>query len=82
MLDRGVQGILLWGALPGKKEEAEHVARQDSAYCVQDGELYRRRPHDVSLQCISKEHGCELLFDIHGGVCEHNSLSQIGRAHV
>ena len=36
------------GALPEKEEEAERVARQATTYCIQDGELYRKRPNDVS----------------------------------
>ncbi|XP_073353594.1 uncharacterized protein [Aegilops tauschii subsp. strangulata] len=31
-----------------------------------DGELYKRRPNDVSLRCISEEQGRELLADIEG----------------
>ena len=49
------------------------MAHQATAYYIQDGELYRRRPNDVSLWCISKEQGCELLADIHGGDCGHHS---------
>ena len=40
---------LLQGALPEKEEDAEGVTRQATAYCIQDGELYRKRPNDVSL---------------------------------
>ncbi|XP_020152401.1 uncharacterized protein [Aegilops tauschii subsp. strangulata] len=70
------KAYLLQGTLPEKEEDAEHVARQDIAYCIQDGELYRRRPNDVSLWCISKEQGCELLVDLHGGDCGHHSSSR------
>ena len=35
--------------LPEKEEDAERVAWQATAYCIQDGELYRKRPNDVSL---------------------------------
>lgn len=59
----GVQG------LPAPR----HVARQATSYCLRDGELYRRRPNGVSLQCISEEQGCELLADIHGVDCGHHS---------
>ena len=40
---------LMQGTLPKKEEDAERVARQATAYCIQDGELYRKRPNDVSL---------------------------------
>ena len=51
-------------------------------YCIQDGELYRKRPNDVSLRCISREQGNELLADIHGEDCRHHSSSRnlVGKA--
>ena len=53
---------MLQGTLSEKEEEAERVARQAIAYCIRDGELYRRRPNDVSLRCISREQGKELVI--------------------
>ena len=35
-----LKSYLTKGTLPEKEEEAERVARQDTAYCLQDGELY------------------------------------------
>ena len=67
---------LTQGTLSEKEEDAERVARQATAYCIQDGELYRKRPNDVSLRCISREQGKELLDDIHGGYCGHHSSSR------
>ena len=66
---------LTQGILPEKEEEAERVARQATTYCIMDGELYRKRPNDVSLCCISREQGKELLAEIHGGDCGHHSSS-------
>ena len=63
------------GTLREKEEDAERVPRQAKAYCIKDGELYRKRPNDVSLHCISREQGRELLADIHGGDCGHHSSS-------
>ena len=73
---------LTQGTLPKKEEDAKHVARQATAYSVKDGELYRRRPNDMSLRCIPREQGKELLADIHGGDCGHQSSSRtlIGKA--
>jgi hypothetical protein len=39
---------LLRGTLPEKEEDTKRVARQATTYCLQDGELYRRRPNNVS----------------------------------
>nr|XP_045090144.1 uncharacterized protein LOC123497587 [Aegilops tauschii subsp. strangulata] len=76
------KAYLLQGTLPEKEEDAERVARQATAYCIQDGELYRKRPNYVSLRCISREQGHELLADIHGGDCGHHSSSRtlVGKA--
>ena len=67
---------LMQGTLPEKEEDAERVARQATAYCIQDGELYRKRPNEVTLRCISSDQGRELLVDIHGGDCGHHSSSR------
>ena len=67
---------LMQGALPEKEEDAERVVQQATAYCIHDGELYRKRPNDVSLRCISRDQGKELLTDIHSGDCGHHSSSR------
>ena len=46
---------LTQGTQPEKEEDAERVARQAMKYCIEDGELYRKRPNNVTLRCISKE---------------------------
>ena len=58
------------------------MAYQATAYCIKDGELYKKRPNDVSLRCISREQGNELLADIHDGDCGHHSSSRtlVGKA--
>ena len=70
------------GTLLEKEEDSERVARQATAYCIQDGELCWKRPNDVSLRCISRDQGKELLIDIHGGDCGHHSSSRtlVGKA--
>ena len=77
-----LKDYLMQGTLPEKELDAERVARQATAYCIQDGELYRKRPNGVSLCCISREQGKELLEDIHGGDCGHHSSSRtlVGKA--
>ena len=70
-----LRSYLTQGIFPENEEGAERVARQATAYYIKDGELYRRRPNDVSLRCISKDQGKELLTNIHGGDCGHHSSS-------
>ena len=48
---------LMQRTLPDKEEDTKRVARKAMTYCIQDGELYRKRPNDVSLHCISREQG-------------------------
>ena len=67
-----MQGV----TLTEKEEDAERMARQATTYCIHDGELYRKRPNDVSLRCISREQGNKLLADVHGGDCGHHSSSR------
>ncbi|XP_020150437.1 uncharacterized protein [Aegilops tauschii subsp. strangulata] len=78
------KAYLTQGTFPKKEEDAERVARQATVYYIRDGELYRKRPNDVSLPCISREQGNELLADIHGGDCGHHSSSRtlVGKAFV
>ena len=77
-----LRSYLTQGTLPEKEEEAERVARLATAYCIKDGEFYRMRPNGVSLRCISREQGKELLEDIHDGDCGHHSSSRtlVGKA--
>ncbi|XP_073363248.1 uncharacterized protein [Aegilops tauschii subsp. strangulata] len=70
------KAYLLHGTFPEKEEDAERLSRQATAYWIRDGELYRRSPNDVSLRCISREQGCELLADMHGGDYGHHSSSR------
>ncbi|XP_020182492.1 uncharacterized protein [Aegilops tauschii subsp. strangulata] len=78
------RAYLMQGTLPEKEEDAERVARQATKYCIRDGELYRKQPNDVSLRCVSREQGCEMLAGIHGGDCGHHSSSRtlVGKAFL
>ena len=80
-----LRSYLTQGTLLEKEEEAERVARQATAYCIKDGELYRKRPNDVSLRCISREQGKELLEDIHAetvDIIHHHGPSSARRSAV
>ena len=70
------------GTLPEKEEDAERVSRQATAYCIQDGKLYRKRPNDITLRCISSDQGREPLTDIHSKDCGHHLSSRtlVGKA--
>jgi ribonuclease HI len=68
-----LKAFLTSSRLPEDEEEAERIVRQASGYCIKDGDLYRRRPNDVALKCISTHQGQELLRDIHADECGHHA---------
>jgi hypothetical protein len=42
-----------------------------------EGDLYRCGTNDVLMRCITREDGCELLIEIHGGECGNHASSCI-----
>jgi hypothetical protein len=68
-----LKALLVSRRLPEDESEAERIVRQASGYCVNDGELYRRRPNSVALKCISTHQGQELLRDIHASECGYHA---------
>ena len=71
-----IKDYLKSGNLPEDEAEAERIARQATNYCVKDDDLYRKRPNEIALKCVSTEEGRELLADIHAGECGHHSSSR------
>ena len=68
--------------LPEEHASAERIVRLAKRYALVEGDLYRRGANDVLLRCITREEGCELLADIHGGECGCHSSSRtlVGKA--
>jgi ribonuclease HI len=48
-----LKAFLVSSKLPKDESEAERLVRQALGYYIKDGDLYRRRPNDVALKCIS-----------------------------
>jgi hypothetical protein len=46
------------------------------SFTLIDGELYKRTASGVLQRCIPIPQGCELLRDIHAGVCGHHAASR------
>jgi hypothetical protein len=44
-------------------------------YTVVEGDLYRRGANGILMRCITREEGCDLLAEIHGGKCGSHSSS-------
>jgi hypothetical protein len=44
-------------------------------YTLVEGNLYQRGTNGVLMQCITREDGCELLTEIHGGEYDNHASS-------
>jgi hypothetical protein len=49
----------------------------DKIYTLVERDLYRRGANSALMRCITWEHGCELLAEIHGGECKNHASSRI-----
>jgi hypothetical protein len=45
-------------------------------YTLVEGDLYRRGANGVLMRCITREDGCELLIEVHGGECGNHTSSR------
>jgi hypothetical protein len=67
---------LVWidrGELPSDRSEARRIARMAKSFTIVDGELYKRAASGILQRCIPIPHGCQLIRDIHAGVCGHHA---------
>jgi hypothetical protein len=58
--------------LPSDRSEARRIVRMAKSFTLDDGELYKRAASGVLQRCVPIPQGCELLQDIHAGVCGHH----------
>jgi hypothetical protein len=61
------------GELPSDRSEARHISMMARSFALVDGELFKRAPSGVLQRCVPIPQGCELLQDIHAGVCSHHA---------
>jgi transposase InsO family protein len=61
------------GELPSDRSEARRIARMAKLFNLVDGELYKRALSGILQRCVPIPQGCELLRDIHAGVCGHHT---------
>jgi hypothetical protein len=68
--------------LPNESASAERIAHLAKRYALVEGDLYQRGANDVLMWCITREEGCELLVEVHGGKCENHasSCTLVGKA--
>jgi hypothetical protein len=58
------------------------IARLAKRYMLVEGDLYQRGANGVLMWCISREEGCKLLTEVHGGECGNHasSCTLVGKA--
>jgi hypothetical protein len=68
--------------LPEDQASAERIVRLAKRYAVIEGDLYRRGANGILMRCITREEGCDLLTEIHGGQCGSHSSSCMLRSRM
>jgi hypothetical protein len=68
--------------LPDGTAFADRITYLAKRYTLVEGDLYRRGVNGVLMRCITREEGCELLTEVHGGECGNHASSHtlIGKA--
>jgi hypothetical protein len=68
--------------LPNDMTSADRIARLAKRYMLVEEDLYGRGTNDVLMRCITREEGCDLLAEVHGGECGNHASSRtlVGKA--
>jgi hypothetical protein len=68
--------------LPDDMASTDRIARLAKRYTLVKGDLYRRGANGILMRCITREEGCDLLADVHGGDCGNHASSRtlVGKA--
>jgi hypothetical protein len=77
-----IQIYLKDNILPDDMTSADRIARLAKMYTLVEEDLYRRGANGVLMRCITREEGCELLIEVHGGeyVNHASSRTLVGKA--
>jgi hypothetical protein len=77
-----IQDYLKDNFFPEDKAFAECIVRLAKRYAVVEGDLYHRGANGILMLCITREEGCDLLTEIHGGECgtHSSSCTLVGKA--
>jgi hypothetical protein len=58
--------------------EAARVIRRSKGFVLVDSNLYRRGARlGVLIKCVTKEDGCDILREIHEGICSNHAASRM-----
>jgi hypothetical protein len=77
-----IQTYLKDNILPDDSASADQIAHLAKRYTLVEGALYRCGTNGILMRCISREEGCELLAEVHGGECRNHASSRtlVGKA--
>jgi hypothetical protein len=77
-----IQTYLKDNILPDDNASTDRIAHLAKRYTLVEGYLCRRGTNDVLIWCITREEGCELLIEVHGGQCGNHTSSRmlVGKA--
>jgi hypothetical protein len=77
-----IQIYLKDNILPDDMASTDRIAHLAKRYMLVEGDLYRRGTNGVLIWCITREEGCELLIEVHGGECGNHASSRtlVGKA--
>jgi hypothetical protein len=77
-----IQTYLKDNILADDMVSADRIAHLAKRYTLVEGDLYPRGTNGILMQCITREEGCELLAEVHGGVCGNHasSCTLVGKA--
>jgi hypothetical protein len=68
--------------LPNDMSSTDQIARLTKRYTLVEEYLYRCHVNGVLMRCITREEGCDLLAEVHGGECGNHASSHtlVGKA--
>jgi hypothetical protein len=79
-----IQDQKLPAGVDARSVEAARVMRRSNGFVLVDSKLYRRGARSgVLMKCVTKEDGCDILREIHEGVCSNNAAYRtlVGKAN-
>jgi hypothetical protein len=62
--------------LTDNSASADRIAHLAKRYILVEGDLYRRGANGILIRCITREEGCDLLTEVHGGECGNHACSR------
>jgi hypothetical protein len=70
--------------MDARSTEVARVMRRSKDFVLVDSKLYRRGARSgVLMKCVTREDGCDILQEIHEGICSNHGASRtlVGKAY-